>query len=90
MQREGHGARVIAFAVSCRALGRGIEDAFLAELADDARKEWDCGLVATVEDTGRNEPAKRFFATKGASQPGVSAELHDLVCPPYVRHRTLQ
>lgn len=87
LRHDGDCAQLLAFAVSCRALGRGIEEAFLAELGRLARERWDTDLVATLDDTGRNEPAMRFFRAKGVEVPGTPAKLENLVWPDYVKAR---
>ena len=87
LRREEEGGRLLAFALSCRALGRGIEEAFLADIGRDVQEQWGCALVAAVEETGRNEPALRFFRKKGADTPGVSSVLNDLSWPDYVGRR---
>jgi FkbH-like protein len=87
VERRADGGHLLAFAISCRALGRGVEEAFLADVAEDVRARWAGDLVATFEDTGRNEPAMRFFKSKGVDAPDTPTALRDLAWPSYVRRR---
>src|SRR5260370_21521925 len=52
--QDGANARLLAFAISCRALGRGVEEAFLAELARDVTDRWGYEVIAEARTTGRN------------------------------------
>lgn len=54
------------FLLSCRALGRGIEQAMLADAAAKAARRGFGPLSARLEEHPRNEPARRFFAALGA------------------------
>jgi FkbH-like protein len=62
------------FLMSCRALGRGVEDAFLASLATDAA-ELGAILHATYIPTKKNPPARQFLERLNIQlQPGESTE----------------
>lgn len=52
-----------AFALSCRAFGRGVETLLLAQLGELGPWEWICG---PFRETGRNEPLRRFLIQQGA------------------------
>jgi len=84
--REGvpAGAAVLdTFALSCRAMGRGIEIAMLATAFDAAEAIW-----TTVEDGPRNQPAREFFARHGYSVVGAPAELVRPACPAHITVET--
>jgi FkbH-like protein len=66
------------FVMSCRAMGRGVEEAMLVDLFAVAAKHGRSKLVACVEECPRNEPARLFFARFGCETPGVC---HLLRCP---------
>ncbi|KOG17709.1 type I polyketide synthase [Streptomyces viridochromogenes] len=65
LRREGDRLDVLAWLMSCRALGRGVEERLLQWLADRA-EELDCAKVRlTAERTPRNTPARRLLAALG-------------------------
>lgn len=73
---SGIGASVIeidSFVMSCRAMGRAVEDAFLCYLAHLARKAGAHRLKGVYRQTDRNTPVRNFFPSRGfamvASQP---------------------
>lgn len=62
LDRRAYGARLRLFLLSCRALGRGVEQFMIAD-AFAAAAIWGPGrLMAVVVPTDRNEPAQRLFA----------------------------
>jgi FkbH-like protein len=77
-------AELDSFLLSCRAMGRGIEEAMLADLFDELEQRGRHSIVATVEQHPRNEPARRFFAQVGAEVCGVPAELQSRPWPAYI------
>jgi FkbH-like protein/FkbM family methyltransferase len=66
----GEAVRVDTFLLSCRALGRGVEHRMTAALGELARERGRERLVIPFRDTGRNEPAVRFFADLAAPGDG--------------------
>jgi FkbH-like protein len=69
--RVGKGeAEVETFLLSCRVLGRRVEDAFLAYLAERARTRGARRLIGRYTPTGRNEVAREFYAHHGFSDLG--------------------
>jgi FkbH-like protein len=73
------------FLLSCRAMGRGIEEAMIAELFAALAERGVGEVYATVEAQPRNEPARRFFARIGCEVAGLRVRLERLVWPAYVR-----
>ena len=57
-QSEGH---VADFVLSCRVMGRGVEQTMLHALAEESRSRGLKRLVATYSPTPRNGPCKAFF-----------------------------
>lgn len=55
---DGVMLRIDALALSCRVLGKGVEDAVLRHLAAQAAKHACAGLKLTVSKTRRNQPAQ--------------------------------
>jgi FkbH-like protein len=77
---EGDRLDVLAWLMSCRALGRGVEERLLARLADRA-EELGCAKVRfTAERTPRNAPARRLLAALGGGDP--DGERLDVVATP--------
>ncbi|MFG2793350.1 SDR family NAD(P)-dependent oxidoreductase [Streptomyces sp. NPDC048419] len=65
LRAEGDQLDVLAWLMSCRALGRGVEERLLQWLADRA-EEMGCAKVRlTAERTPRNVPARRLLAALG-------------------------
>ncbi|MFC8350011.1 SDR family NAD(P)-dependent oxidoreductase [Streptomyces sp. NPDC057280] len=60
LRTEGEVAVLETFLMSCRVLGKGVEHAFLARLAEEVRDS--CALLRIVHrPTERNAPARRFL-----------------------------
>ncbi|MFM9629046.1 SDR family NAD(P)-dependent oxidoreductase [Streptomyces galilaeus] len=69
VRADGDQLDVLAWLMSCRALGRGVEERLLARLADRA-DELGCTKVRlTAERTPRNAPARRIVAALGGGDP---------------------
>ena len=54
-----------SFLLSCRVLGRGVEDALLAHIIEEARTAGARVLQAHFVPTARNAPAQGFYAARG-------------------------
>ena len=78
-------AELDAFLLSCRALGRGIEEAMLAYIFGELGKRGITQVFAAVEDAPRNEPARRFFAKLGCDKCGVMKRVDSLDWPSHVQ-----
>ncbi|MFJ9963659.1 SDR family NAD(P)-dependent oxidoreductase [Streptomyces avermitilis] len=75
---------VLAWMMSCRALGRGVEERLLRWLADRA-EELGCAKVRlTAERTPRNVPARRLVAALGGGDQD-DAYLETVVTPDQLR-----
>jgi FkbH-like protein len=69
VQREDGGCGVLdTFVLSCRAMGRGVEEAMLASAVEAAGGS----LAITVVETPKNTPGRSFFATVGALPDAVA------------------
>ena len=58
-----------AWVLSCRALGRGVEERLLQWLADRAEARQCSAVRLTADYTPRNEPARRLVAALGGGEP---------------------
>jgi FkbH-like protein len=74
------------FLLSCRAMGRGIEEAMVANLFDEVSRASIERVFAVVEEHPRNEPARRFFAGLGCDGCGIAGQLRRVVWPSYVEN----
>jgi FkbH-like protein len=78
LRRDGDDVEIDTLLLSCRVLGRRVEDAFLAFLArraaaGDARR-----LIGRYEPTDRNGQVERFYADRGFTDAGGRAWSLDL------------
>jgi len=60
----GSHAEIVDFVMSCRAMGKKVEEALLGYLLEQARMAGASRLTASPVDGPRNGPAKAFFAAK--------------------------
>ncbi|MGK2739258.1 HAD-IIIC family phosphatase [Tepidicaulis sp. LMO-SS28] len=71
---SGPGARITDFVMSCRVIGRDIENALLGHAAARARAHGAASLAAELVPTQRNTPCREFFETRSGfteTAPGV-------------------
>ncbi|MER6471171.1 SDR family NAD(P)-dependent oxidoreductase [Streptomyces collinus] len=66
---DGDRLDVHAWLMSCRALGRGVEERLLAWLADRAERLGCAEVRIAAERTPRNAPARRLLAALGGGDP---------------------
>ncbi|MGW0211219.1 HAD-IIIC family phosphatase [Streptomyces sp. NPDC003233] len=84
VRADGDQLDVLAWLMSCRALGRGVEERLLRWLADRA-EELGCTKVRlTAERTERNVPAGRLVAALGGGDPD-DERLEAVVTPDHLR-----
>ena len=62
---DGDACKVDTFLLSCRVIGRGIETAFIAYIAEQARLRGKSRLVGMFCPTAKNELAKHFYEDHG-------------------------
>ncbi|BBC31255.1 hypothetical protein SGFS_025490 [Streptomyces graminofaciens] len=65
VRQDGDTLDVLAWMLSCRALGRGVEERLLQWLADHAAELGCTAVRLTAEHTPRNLPARRLVAAVG-------------------------
>ncbi|MFF1739807.1 SDR family NAD(P)-dependent oxidoreductase [Streptomyces mirabilis] len=84
LRADGDQLDVLAWLMSCRALGRGVEERLLRWLADRA-DELGCAKVRlTAERTQRNVPARRLLAALGGGDQD-DERLETVVTPEHLR-----
>jgi FkbH-like protein len=83
VKKQPDGAELDTFLLSCRALGRGIEEAMIATLFEEVDQLGNGAsqAFATLEECPRNEPARNFFSLLGCDKPGVRSPLRRLDWP---------
>jgi FkbH-like protein len=68
LRQEGDVLEVMAWMLSCRALGRGVEERLLQWLADRAEALGCTAVRLIAENTPRNIPARRLVAAVGGGE----------------------
>ena len=74
IRREGAIWTIDSFLLSCRVLGRGIEDAFMADLLRRARAAGASCVRGEFIPTPKNAPAAGFFAQQGFQRTAGDAD----------------
>lgn len=74
VKKEGAIWRIDTFLLSCRVIGRKIEEALLAYIAEEAKKEGAHNLVGEFIPTKKNAPAKDFYRSSGFKAAGNDGE----------------
>jgi FkbH-like protein len=81
----GDTLEVLGWHLSCRALGRGVEERLLGWLADRATALGCSAVRLTAERTARNVPARRLIAALGGSGDIDDARLDVVAAPRELR-----
>ena len=79
---EGERAEIDTFLLSCRVLGRGVEDALLRLVAQRAHARGARALTGQYLPTGKNAQVADFFPKRGFSATGEGCYLLELSAPP--------
>lgn len=81
LQLDGASAHLTDFLLSCRVMGRGVEQSMLHSAAQWATDQGAQNLVARFVPSERNRPCKEFWETSGFSQPQSNRFEWDLSQP---------
>jgi FkbH-like protein len=94
-QMSGEATEIVNFLISCRVIGRTIETAFLAYLAEEAVQRGFRRLRGWFLPTRKNAPCRDFYRSHGftavSTEPNGEAlwefDLHGgrIDCPPWIR-----
>ncbi|MEV6191898.1 SDR family NAD(P)-dependent oxidoreductase [Streptomyces sp. NPDC051920] len=84
VRADGGQLDVLAWKLSCRALGRGVEERLLCWLADHADRLGCAKVRLTAERTDRNVPARRLLAALGGGDQN-DERLEAVVTPEQLR-----
>jgi FkbH-like protein len=83
----GADARIEDFVMSCRVMGKKVEEALLGYTLGRARAAGADRIMASTADGPRNGPAKDFFAAKIASNDAASIDPMRVAIPPQISLR---
>jgi FkbH-like protein len=95
---QGRVCEIDTFLLSCRVIGRTVETALLATIAEQARLEGAQRLVGSFLPTKKNAPAGDFYRSHGFtcianedSEPTWEVDLTswETTSPPWIKRRTL-
>ncbi len=83
----GTEARIVDFVMSCRVMGKKVEEALLGYTLAQARAAGADRVMAPPVDGPRNEPAKAFFAAKFCKGDGAAIDPARVAIPPQISLR---
>lgn len=81
---DGGDAQIADFVMSCRVMGKKVEEALLGYTVAQARAAGAERIVASPVDGPRNQPAKSFFAGKFQSTDGASIDVERVSIPSHI------
>jgi FkbH-like protein len=84
---EGPDALIVDFVMSCRVMGKKVEQAILGYTLAQARAAGANRVTALPVNGPRNEPAKAFFAATFARANAISIDPARVVIPPQISLR---
>jgi FkbH-like protein len=84
---EGADAHIADFVMSCRVMGKKVEEALLGYTVARAKAAGAERVLALPVDGPRNEPAKTFFAGKAATGGGTSIDSTQVAVPAHISLR---
>jgi FkbH-like protein len=80
-------AQITDFVMSCRVMGKRVEEALLGYTVERAKASGASRVVAAPVDGPRNEPARTFFAAKGASGDHTLVDPEQVAIPGHITLR---
>ena len=83
----GPDARIVDFVMSCRVMGKKVEEALLGYTVARAQAAGVNSITAPPVDGPRNEPAKVFFAAKFSGDDGASIDSARVAVPSQISLR---
>jgi FkbH-like protein len=81
----GTEARIVDFVMSCRVMGKKVEELLLWHILGKARAEGAARVTAPPVEGPRNAPAREFFAAKYSSSDAGDIDPARVVAPPFIR-----
>jgi FkbH-like protein len=80
LRRDGATLEVVNWMLSCRVLGRGVEERLIKWLADRSEQLACTSVVLVAEHTARNIPVRRLLAALGGGE--VDSQRLEVVASP--------
>jgi len=80
----GTEARIVDFVMSCRVMGKKVEEALLGYTLARAQAAGAAHITASLVEGPRNEPAKDFFEAKFSSADSASIDPARVAIPPQI------
>lgn len=80
----GSEAKIVDFVMSCRVMGKKVEEALLGYTVNRAQSAGAARCIAPPVDGPRNQPAKTFFAAKFADVEQASIDPERVAIPPQI------
>ena len=80
----GADAKITDFVMSCRVMGKKVEEALLGYTVERAKASGAAHIIAPPVDGPRNGPAKDFFAGKFVDADGASIDPSRVSIPPHI------
>jgi FkbH-like protein len=77
-QASGEGVDIIDFVLSCRAMGRKLEETMLSVAIEWAQAMEAPRVRAVYKETARNAPCRKFFEASGLRREGADVFIWDL------------
>jgi FkbH-like protein len=84
---NGGEAQITDFVMSCRVMGKKVEEALLGYTVERAKASGAGRVVAAPVDGPRNEPARAFFAAKAASNDETLIDSDQVAIPAHITLR---
>jgi FkbH-like protein len=82
---NGTEAKIVDFVMSCRVMGKKVEEALLGYAVARAMTAGASRVVATVVEGPRNQPVKTFFAGKLSNGDGATIDPRNVGIPSQIR-----
>ena len=85
LERQAKDAQIVDFVMSCRVMGKKVEEAVLSHILSQARAGGVDHVIAPAVDGPRNAPAREFFAAKYSSDGRSAIDPARVVAPHFIR-----
>jgi FkbH-like protein len=85
LSRFGMEARIVDFVMSCRVMGKKVEEVLLWRILGQARADGADRVTAPAVEGPRNAPVREFFAAKYSSSDSGAIDPALVAIPPFIR-----
>ncbi|MGC2507464.1 MAG: HAD-IIIC family phosphatase [Candidatus Acidiferrales bacterium] len=87
ISRVGTETRIVDFVMSCRVMGKKVEEALLGYTVAQAQADGAGRVTAPAVEGPRNAPGREFFAGKYSNGTGATIDLSQVAVPAFIRLR---